>query len=50
MKKGWMPQPRATWVAFPGKRRPSRMTTKSYVYAGNKGFIQLPNEIKNNLG
>jgi hypothetical protein len=32
MKKGWMPQPRATWVSFPGKRRPSRMTTKKAMY------------------
>jgi hypothetical protein len=27
-KKGWMPQPRATWVDFPGKRRSSWMMTK----------------------
>jgi hypothetical protein len=45
MKKGWIPQPRVTWVSFLGKRRPSgMMTKKNYVYDGNKGFIQLPNE------
>jgi hypothetical protein len=32
MKKGWMPQPRVTWVALPGKRRPSRMMTKKAMY------------------
>jgi hypothetical protein len=32
MKKEWMPQPRATWVDFPGKRRPSRMMTKKSMY------------------
>jgi hypothetical protein len=32
MKKGWMPQPRVTWVSFPGKRRPSGMMTKKTMY------------------
>jgi hypothetical protein len=29
MKKDWIPQPRETWVAFAGKRRPLRMMTKN---------------------
>jgi hypothetical protein len=38
MKRGWMPQPRAKWVALLGKRRPSRVMTKTLLYAGNKDF------------
>jgi hypothetical protein len=29
---------------FARKRRSPKVTTKSYVKAGNKGFVQLPNE------
>jgi hypothetical protein len=29
---------------FAGKGRSLKVTTKSYVNAGNKGFVQLPNE------
>jgi hypothetical protein len=28
MKREWIPQPRATWVSFPEKRRPSRVMMK----------------------
>jgi hypothetical protein len=28
VKKGWIPQPRETWIYLMGKRRSSRMTTK----------------------
>jgi hypothetical protein len=27
IKKGWIPQPRVTWVSLLGKRRPSGMAT-----------------------
>jgi hypothetical protein len=50
MKKGWMPQPRATWVAFPGKRRPSRMTTKKLCICWKQRLYTITKEIKNNLG
>jgi hypothetical protein len=42
MKKEWIPQLRETWVALPGKEGHQGWRRKSYVYAGNKGFIQLP--------
>jgi hypothetical protein len=29
MKREWIPQPRATWVAFPRKKRPSRVRMKN---------------------
>jgi hypothetical protein len=32
MKKGWMPQIRATWASLLGKRRPSGMRTKNSMY------------------
>ena len=38
-----IPQPRATRVAFPGKGRSLKVTTKRYENA-EKGFVQLPKE------
>jgi hypothetical protein len=43
MKKWWIPQPRATWVDFPRKIRPLRMTTKKSMYMmETKDLYNLP--------
>jgi hypothetical protein len=40
MKREWILQPRETWVALPGKRRPSRKQRR----------FTITKEIKNNVG
>jgi hypothetical protein len=50
MKKRWMPQPRETWVALPGKRRPSRMMTKTLCICWKQRIYTITKGIKNNLG
>jgi hypothetical protein len=49
MKKGWMPQPRETWVSLTGKIIPSRMTTKNICICWKQGISTITKEIKNNF-
>jgi hypothetical protein len=49
-KREWIPQPRATWVFFLGKRRPSRVMMKNISICWKQRLFTITKEIKNNLG
>jgi hypothetical protein len=50
MKKERIPQPRTTWVSFPGKNKAIKGDNKKLSIGSKQILFTITKEIKNNLG